>query len=670
MAAVNPATSTPGANPASPATPDIEYFSYGPAFNDVTPYTGPIYNEGPAAPDSGLSYSLSSVEGEPVFGQVYQGSGSTGSSDGLQNVQAYDASKYSSPELAYLDNLNPQGYSKGLSSAVKSLGIDPKVALNDLQNYAQDNPLNTTGNSLQWLGSPVADVQAMGIGSDDPAFKSKAAGFVDANRDYFNYGQQLTDYQEQASHPRQGPTTTDYITYLASFFGPMFGGYYAAAGEALAGTDVASVAALDAGTGSGVISSGAAGSGSGFASGGVLDTIATDPALTDSAFNAANFSSLGAGAGLSAADKQQLSKLAQKYGQKVAMSVARGEKLEDALKDPNNLYGAAVSGFTPGGAGAAPTGAKMDENDFGVGLPSGTDTMAPPPAFTGDLSNTVPDFASFAPTSTDVGGLPAPDGPVPITGLNSFAPQADAAIPGAPGAVSPGPAPGSITNSGAPGLTAESGNLGRSAGPGGIPVDPNAQNPGDPPAAAGDKGGIGQGMLDKAMGAATKYGPLAMAGIGGVMSQQAAKKASSDLSNVGSTQRNAATSMLQNAQAGVVNPADAAKIAVWVQQAKAAATQYYASAGMSNSSMAQSAMASIDQQAVTMAQTSIQQSLSTAMQELNITDASQIAGIKASMASNQAIAQNLTQFMNAYGAYTRATGAPPAQVAPSTDTIQ
>ena len=172
-------------------------------------------------------------------------------------------------------------------------------------------------------------------------------------------------------------------------------------------------------------------------------------------------------------------------------------------------------------------------------------------------------------------------------------------------------------------------------------------------------GGINQSTINAAM----KYGPLALGGVGAVLQKQAANKASAALGQCRqyakqrrkyhapagaggrsqSRRRGKNRGMGTERQGSGESPVLRSSCRAWQFQHGAICDVVHRSAGGND-----------------LAQTSIQQSLQTAMQELNITDTNQVAAIKASMASDQSIAQNLTQFMAAYGALNRATATPAA----------
>lgn len=229
---VDPTTQAASPSVAAPTPPPQSggtgYYFKGPSGNlgDISEYTGPVkYSATPAGPNfEGVAYSPS---------EMYADNGAP--------LYSYDTSKYSSPAYAALDSLNGEaGLAGGLSSVVKSLGINPNDALVDLQRYAMENPLGDQGNHLQWLGSPVALAQALGMGSHDSNIESKTKNFVGNNQALFNEGQQYTDYAHKSNHPQMSMTGSDYAQIIASVLSMAFPAMMAyaapAAGAAAAGT--------------------------------------------------------------------------------------------------------------------------------------------------------------------------------------------------------------------------------------------------------------------------------------------------------------------------------------------------------------------------------------------------------------------------------------------------
>lgn len=146
-------------------------------------------------------------------------------------------------------------------------------------------------------------------------------------------------------------------------------------------------------------------------------------------------------------------------------------------------------------------------------------------------------------------------------------------------------------------------------------TDPSVQFPN-----AGPQQPQGGGILGSILGQGTQGGGIlkditGLAGVGlqglGIKNQidalHQAKKQSGQMNAMQEVQKKSAqplqefgTQQLQQSAAGNVSPAVQAMIDQWVQAQKAAMAQKMASMGITNSTMAQSAMAQIDQQALAM----------------------------------------------------------------------
>ena len=177
-------------------------------------------------------------------------------------------------------------------------------------------------------------------------------------------------------------------------------------------------------------------------------------------------------------------------------------------------------------------------------------------------------------------------------------------------------------------------------GVGGV-ADPNALKPESSP-------------IGDALGKLTKYGPLAAQGANLLMNRNAGQKYANEFKDIGSTQSGVATQMIQQAQAGQINPSDQASIDSWKAQQKAQTQAYYAKAGLSDSSMAQQAMAQIDQQANTMHEEARTKLLQTGMNALNITDQNQVRAVNAEISADKTAGTNMSNFMNTYAQWLRA----------------
>lgn len=180
----------------------------------------------------------------------------------------------------------------------------------------------------------------------------------------------------------------------------------------------------------------------------------------------------------------------------------------------------------------------------------------------------------------------------------------------------------------------------------GLPNTPGLPGPGSGAASKSDI----SSMFDKAM----KYGPLALGAAGMLQQNSASKKAVGKYGELGGTQRGVANEMIQQAQAGQINPADQYSIDQWQQQAIAQAQQYYSKAGLSDSSMANGAINEIKAKATAMKEQARQQLLQTGITALNTVDKYSAAAIQAEMAGDQAAAAQATNFLSSYGNWLRA----------------
>lgn len=174
---------------------------------------------------------------------------------------------------------------------------------------------------------------------------------------------------------------------------------------------------------------------------------------------------------------------------------------------------------------------------------------------------------------------------------------------------------------------------------------------------------IPQGTFDKALGAATKYGPLALIGLGTLQGQSAAKSAGKQIASVGQPQRDAAAGLLNQYNSGTLNAGDAHAVSQFKADALAKSRQYFAQAGLSNSSQAAAAEAAIQAQGAAMESQMLQGYLTSAMNELNITDKNQIAGITAELQGDQQATASAASFLNAYGSWLRGSGTTTAKPA-------
>lgn len=132
-------------------------------------------------------------------------------------LQSYDSTKYPSAADYLLDHLTGYaGLYGGLDAWIQALQLNPDWCLAALQQYAQITPLGDQGNYLQWLGSPMALLQAIGIGANSlggqyAGMQAIIAPVVSANLAQLNAGQQQTAAEWVSNHPAQSMTLTDYL---------------------------------------------------------------------------------------------------------------------------------------------------------------------------------------------------------------------------------------------------------------------------------------------------------------------------------------------------------------------------------------------------------------------------------------------------------------------------
>ena len=170
----------------------------------------------------------------------------------------------------------------------------------------------------------------------------------------------------------------------------------------------------------------------------------------------------------------------------------------------------------------------------------------------------------------------------------------------------------------------------------------------DPTAAANPPG-----LMQQALNGASSLGSKALNGIANnplqagalglagynVLSQKQMQASASDFANqlkqLGIPLNNASNQLLANYAAGKLNPGDQYAIQQFVQQNVAQAKQYYASAGLGDSSMAQQAIAQIEAQGQAMTSAALQSYLTSATQLATAGNAPITAGINQQIAADQ-----------------------------------
>lgn len=122
------------------------------------------------------------------------------------------------------------------------------------------------------------------------------------------------------------------------------------------------------------------------------------------------------------------------------------------------------------------------------------------------------------------------------------------------------------------------------------------------------------------------------------------------VSDNASTTQALGKNLISSSQSGTVTPAQDAQIQLWTQQNKSGVRDYYAKAGLGDSSMMQSAMANVDSQASAMREQIIQQNLSQGLSALGMSDASNTALASAKMKQDDGTSTMLANLSKALGA--------------------
>ena len=350
---------------------------------------------------------------------------------------------------------------------------------------------------------------------------------------------------------------------------------------------------------------------------------------------------LGGGAALGDAAAYAVPSLAADLGGSALADAGIGAGIGAA----GGLAGGATLADVAGGAGAAaaPSGAATLASSGGPSLggttsplstaggatASGLDLSAPAfSAGTGEL-------AGLAGGTSGVGaGIGASGG---LAGTGS----APAAVPG--GAGGAGLPAGSAADPNVPpdpnnpyGINATYGTPAETGTPGG--ASPLTTTPSAPPS-----------YLDKAL-SAISGNPIGAASVGlGAASlgeQLHALSAQKQLQSAAAPAQALENSLMQQYQAGTLNPAQQAQVAQWSDQQKAQTQAYYAKAGLSNSSMEQDAMAQIDSKAQMMRQQILDSMLTSGVQAAGVANPLLTAGVTAGINQDQAAMTSMQNFLN------------------------
>jgi hypothetical protein len=138
----------------------------------------------------------------------------------------------------------------------------------------------------------------------------------------------------------------------------------------------------------------------------------------------------------------------------------------------------------------------------------------------------------------------------------------------------------------------------------------------------------------------------AIGGLAGLATSSSnANKYFDEIKALGGPQRDIANQLLAQYKAGTINAADAFNIQQTKQAAINRANDFYAKAGIPDSSQLQGTIANINQQADAQTEQARQNLLTQGLNELNVTDQTQVEAIKAQIAGDQAAAKALQDFM-------------------------
>ena len=142
----------------------------------------------------------------------------------------------------------------------------------------------------------------------------------------------------------------------------------------------------------------------------------------------------------------------------------------------------------------------------------------------------------------------------------------------------------------------------------------------------------------------------AIGGLAGLATSSSnANKYFDEIKALGGPQRDIANQLLAQYKAGTLNAADSFKIQQTKQAAINRANDFYAKAGIPDSTQLQGTLHDIDVQADAQTEQARQNLLKQGLDELNVTDNTQVEAIKAQIAGDQEAAKALTAFMQMLG---------------------
>ena len=164
--------------------------------------------------------------------------------------------------------------------------------------------------------------------------------------------------------------------------------------------------------------------------------------------------------------------------------------------------------------------------------------------------------------------------------------------------------------------------------------------------------------LNTALGAAKTAAPYASLA-SNLYAMQKAGSAADALKKSAGTTGNVGSKLLSNFQSGQLSGADQQAIAQYGTQQTAAVNDYYAKAGLSNSSMHTQALQQVQQQAETMRQQALQNMLSQGLSATGTTNNALTAAANAGLAQSKDTSAAMQDFMKALSQMNAQPGATP-----------
>jgi hypothetical protein len=242
-----------------------------------------------------------------------------------------------------------------------------------------------------------------------------------------------------------------------------------------------------------------------------------------------------------------------------------------------------------------------------------------------------------------------------VTGADAFSPPADSP-PSMTGTPSGGTPSGEMT------AGSNAAGAGTGIGAGGTP--------------AADVGSTLQGnsSIQKALQAlginsgkdALQYANAGLGATGLAMQAKMGSSAQNQMNKIAGPTSAVGNQLLQQFQAGQISPTDAFTISQNAQHQKAQVDQYYAKAGLSNSSMHTQALAQIDKEAENQRQQAVQNMLKSGLAASGVANPTLVAGVNAGLQQDNAAMKSMQDFLKTLsGMGAQQAAAPAASPTPS-----